>query len=246
MRLTASFLLRILAPGLPVLAMLVLPGQIQAQTVPDNFYRAEFVVFERIVDPDAIAEQMADRDVAPTPVTDDVLWSVSEQGEAFSTLKLAPKRDLYLKTAAQRLENSGRYRVLMTAGWYQHFPPGYQGRPLRLALGDWIADAGLREIEGTVTIRRQRYLLVSVELNHWRPAPQFRYQELTPPQPALSGLAADTGPALAEVPAMATDAPLELVTWIRETRRMRSGEVHLLDSPTIGVLVYFRRVGDAE
>ena len=32
----------------------------------------------------------------------------------------------------------------------------------------------------------------------------------------------------------------ELVTWIRETRRMRSEEIHFLDSPTIGVLVYFR------
>lgn len=37
--------------------------------------------------------------------------------------------------------------------------------------------------------------------------------------------------------------PLELVTWIRETRRMRSEEIHLLDSPTIGVLVFFKRVG---
>lgn len=246
MQQTASFL-RILASSLPVLAALVLlPGQLQAQTAPDNFYRAEFVVFERIVDPGAIEEQMADREVAPPPVTEDVLWSVSEQGELLTTLNLAPQQDLYLKTAARRLEQSGRYRVLMTAGWYQSFPPGYEGKPLRLALGDWIASAGEREIEGTVSIRRQRYLHVSVNLNHWRPAPLPRYQQLTPSQPALSELSDAARPALAEEPAMATGAPLELVTWIRETRRMRSDEVHLLDSPTIGVLVYFRRVGGGE
>ncbi len=34
----------------------------------------------------------------------------------------------------------------------------------------------------------------------------------------------------------------ELLTWIRETRRMRSEEVHFLDSPTIGVLVFFKKI----
>ncbi|MCL1488093.1 MAG: peptidoglycan binding protein CsiV [Marinobacter sp.] len=34
----------------------------------------------------------------------------------------------------------------------------------------------------------------------------------------------------------------QLLTWIRETRRMRSSEIHFLDSPTIGVLIYFAKI----
>ena len=40
----------------------------------------------------------------------------------------------------------------------------------------------------------------------------------------------------------AEPAPLELITWIRETRRMRSEEIHFIDSPTVGVLVFFRKI----
>ena len=34
----------------------------------------------------------------------------------------------------------------------------------------------------------------------------------------------------------------ELLTWIRETRRMRSEEVHFLDAPTLGVLIFFKKI----
>jgi hypothetical protein len=34
----------------------------------------------------------------------------------------------------------------------------------------------------------------------------------------------------------------ELLTWIRENRRMRSEEVHFLDSPTLGVLIFFKKI----
>ncbi|MEO9588720.1 MAG: CsiV family protein, partial [Marinobacter sp.] len=40
----------------------------------------------------------------------------------------------------------------------------------------------------------------------------------------------------------ASQPKAELITWIRETRRMRSEEVHFLDSPTIGVLVFFKKI----
>ena len=34
----------------------------------------------------------------------------------------------------------------------------------------------------------------------------------------------------------------ELLTWIREPRRMRSEEVHFLDAPTLGVLIFFKKI----
>lgn len=101
---------------------------------------------------------------------------------------------------------------MAAAGWYQSFPPNYNGEAMQVAVGDWLAEAGHRDIEGQITINRQRYLHVDVELNHWRPS--------------------------------TTAEGAELITWIRENRRMRSEEVHYLDSPTIGVLVFFNKVGE--
>ncbi|KAA1174834.1 5'-methylthioadenosine phosphorylase [Marinobacter salinexigens] len=186
-------------------------AQSSAQNVPDDYYRAEFVILERIVDPGSINEHMADHIVEPTPATNDILWSVAQGGSVQSTLSLVSKNSLYLNSAAQRLERSGHYRLLAATGWYQTFPPNYDGKPLRVELGDWLPNSGTREIEGTITVDRQRYLHVGVHLNHWK-----------------EGM----------------EGPKELVTWIRETRRMRSEEIHFLDSPTIGVLVFFKKISE--
>lgn len=48
-----------------------------------------------------------------------------------------------------------------------------------------------------------------------------------------------------QLPAASSMTP-ELLTWIRETRRMRSEEIHYLDSPTIGVLIFFRKIAPQE
>lgn len=228
----------------------------------DNYYRAEIVIVERIVDPENVQERMASRVPESADDIAGMMKVVGEDGSVQSTLSLAPNSDLHLRSAAQRLENSGRYRVLMSAGWYQSFPPDYDGEPLRVAVGDWLDEAGHREVEGHITIDRQRYLHVGVNLNHWQPAGA----SISPVQSdeRIDNNAAETGDSdafntpvegdgstgsLAEggdinpdsAPA-ALAAKAELLTWIRETRRMRSEEVHFIDSPTIGVLVFFRRV----
>ena len=231
------------------LGMLALTTQAQTSgSIPDDYYRAEFVILERIVDPSAVEERMADREVEPPVRTDEILWAVDRNGNAQTTLDLAPRSDLYLNSAAQRLENSGNYRVLMSAGWYEAFPPNYKGTPLRIELGDWIDGAQQREIEGHITIDRQRYLHVNVHLNHWKQgATSFTGQSAPTPEngTAPRNEGEDEGDSFVSLqPQMdqPVSRPLELVTWIRETRRMRSEEVHFLDSPTIGVLVFFRKV----
>lgn len=211
------------------------PWSASAQSPREDYYRAEIVIVERLVDPDNVREQMASRQ--PETATDfpGKMNVVREDGGVDTTLNLAPDSDLHLNSAAQRLENSGRFRVLMSAGWYQSFPPDYDGEPLRVAVGDWLAEAGHREVEGHITIDRQRYLHVGVHLNHWQPgAPTI--------EPAIPS--SDSSPSEAPVidTPVAMAARAELVTWIRETRRMRSEEVHFIDSPTIGVLVFFKRV----
>ncbi len=227
------------------LAMLALTAHAQdSGSIPEDYYRAEFVILERIVDPSAVEERMGDREVEPPIQTDEALWVVDSGGNAQTTLDLAPRGDLYLNSAAQRLTNSGNYRVLMTAGWYEAFPPNYKGEPLRIEIGDWIEGAQQREIEGHITIDRQRYLHVDVHLNHWqRGSNSFAGQPASAPADD-EAQEADTDSFVSLQPQMNQPAtrPLELVTWIRETRRMRSEEVHFLDSPTIGVLVFFRKV----
>ncbi|WP_100639490.1 CsiV family protein [Marinobacter salexigens] len=225
-----------------------------AQQTPNDYYRAEFVILERIIDPSAVNERMATRQVDAPVDTSETLYSVAAGGAASSTLKLVNRNQLHLGNAANRLERSGHYRVLMSTGWYQAFPPDYKGQPLRVEIGDWLEQAGQRAIEGHITIDRQRYLHVGVHLNHWQEGKiavpttgaEAESSAMNTNEPEnTDNLTDETG-----IAAMATspelelqpEVPLELLTWIRETRRMRSEEIHFLDSPTIGVLVFFKKI----
>ncbi|KPQ02504.1 CsiV family protein [Marinobacter sp. HL-58] len=244
-----------------------------------DYYRAEFVILERKTAPENINERMASRiPEPPSPDIEEILRAVNRDGSSETTLELVSRSDLHLNSAANRLENSGRYRVLLATGWYQSFPPDFEGEPLRVAIGDWLEEAGHREVEGHITIDRQRYLHVGVQLNHWLPgsveshspspdalAPGEGKEDNIQPiegdgdslpaggdaapldedtESAVAALA-DTGDVTEGNQTLISGANwprAELLTWIRETRRMRSEEVHFLDSPTIGVLVFFKKI----
>ncbi|MEX0605897.1 MAG: CsiV family protein [Marinobacter sp.] len=251
-----------------LLAVLLISAPAFAQD--NNAYRAEIVLLERKTANDSIEEQMASRH-PPVADAEMQLWVVGQDGQRRSDLKLVPRSQLSLNNAAQRLEQSGRYRVLASAGWYESFPPDYQGEPMRIEVGDWLEEAGHREIEGTIQIERVRFLHVSAELNHWQPDPE----DLTQAQPgqqangnqAADNASPDTAPAnapdttgLGSIPRvggvlendavaaniMPKETRKELVTWIRETRRMRSEEIHFMDSPTLGVLILFKKIENDE
>jgi len=224
-------LCRLLAHTL-LTALLVATSMLShAQQTPDDYYRAEFVILERIIDPDAVNERMINRKVKPPVETDKTLYRVAQGGSVSSSLELVNRNQLHLGNAANRLESSGKYRVLMSAGWYEAFPPDYKGEPLRIEIGDWLEQADQREIEGNITIDRQRYLHVAVHLNHWQEG-----------KVAAAAAAPTTLPTTGAELNLQPEIPLELLTWIRETRRMRSEEIHFLDSPTLGVLVFFKKV----
>lgn len=242
-----------------------------------NAYRAEIVLLERKIDSGSVEEQMASRhpEVGDAEVQ---LWVVGQDGQRRSDLNLVPRSELSLNNAAQRLEQSGRYRVLASAGWYESFPPDYKGEAMRIEVGDWLEEAGHREIEGTIQIERLRFLHVSAELNHWQPATNEqeqlqRGQVANNEQPVegseTDGSAQDTT-GLGSIPRvggamegdtvegsnmeagalaaniMPQQTSKELVTWIRENRRMRSEEVHFMDSPTLGVLIFFKKIENGE
>lgn len=267
----------------------VQPGVTQAQpeltpeqkVLAQDFYRAEFVILERRIEPSAVEEKMASRLPEPPDLAAEaVLRHTDENGDTQTTLELVPRHELHLNSAAQRLENSGRYRVLVAEGWYQAFPPDFKGKPLWVTTGDWLPGAEHTDVQGMITIDRQRYLHVNVRLNHW--VPESRENSLlgidlnaeTPTRPHPPRVAIEpagikevspgddtaTDSTVAEPESEASDVatdngqtgqPLvaglnwpraELLTWIRETRRMRSEEVHFLDSPTLGVLIFFKKI----
>ncbi|SFR49519.1 Peptidoglycan-binding protein, CsiV [Marinobacter daqiaonensis] len=212
---------------------LILCLALASTAAAENRYRAEVVVLERLADP-ILEERMSGKQPL-SPVSEKRLLVVDANGNRLSDLDLTD--DLTLNTAASRLENSGKYRVLMKAGWTQKFPQDYEGEPMRIEVGDYLERAGHRAVEGTIEVDRRRFLLVTAILNHWRPARgdsssdgQIRSSEGTP------GAEDDS------FGVSARDDGKELITWIQETRRMRSQEIHFLDSPTIGVLVYFHKL----
>ncbi|WP_404361870.1 CsiV family protein [Marinobacter sp.] len=232
------------------LASSALTAQEREQDEERHLYRAEIVVLERRIDPSQVEERMAGRIPPSPPEIEEKLWVVPEDGAAETTLELVPPERMHLSEPARRLEGSGRYRVLVTAAWQEDYPPDHKGEPMRVAVGNWLADAQQREIEGYISIDRLRFLHVTAALNHWQPAPvpPVTPEPLPPwapgqvvPVPGSQGLLWDDPLILSR----ALVQPLELVTWLHETRRMRSGEIHFMDSPTIGVLVYFKRIRDA-
>jgi hypothetical protein len=206
-------------PGSPftmaVLILLTLVMAVPLAQASDR-YRAEFVILERIIAPENLAENMSGQKVDPTPAINKALWVTPEGGGPRSSLNQT--NGLYLDSAAARLTNSGRFRILAKAGWLEDFPQDYRGEPLAVAVGDWLPQARQRDVEGYIKIDRKRFLHVEAHLNHWQDAAS----------------AAQPG----------AEAEPQLLTWIRETRRMRSSEIHFLDSPTIGVLVYFAKIED--
>lgn len=229
---------RLLARTLLTALLATLSMVSHAQQTSNDLYRAEFVILERIVDSDNVSERMVNQKVEPTIETGKNLYRVGQGGSVSSSLKLVNRNQLHLGNAANRLENSGKYRVLMSAGWYEAFPPDYKGEPLRIEIGDWLGRAGQREIEGSITIDRKRYLHVAVHLNHWQ---ESKVAALATPE-SITTEVSDTGLTTGGELSLQPEVPLELLTWIRETRRMRSEEIHFLDSPTIGVLVFFKKI----
>ncbi|MGP4844313.1 CsiV family protein [Marinobacter sp. 1Y8] len=211
-----------------------------------DLYRAEFVLFERLAADSGIDEQMETRQPEAPVNADKMLWVVDSNGQANTSMQLVPRSGLYLRSSAARLESSGRFKVLMAKGWVQSFPPNYKGQPLRVSVGNLIPGSDKRQIEGYINVDRLRYLHVTAHLNNW--------EEATAPAATTPTNTSETDKVTADSPYMAaqsgtTDAPLtaataadkaQLLTWLHETRRMRSGEIHYLDSPTIGLLVYFQ------
>lgn len=219
--------------------------QADAPSIPEN---AELLFGQRpSIESETTPEEIQPADPEGQPAANDRASPITDFSRTFE-----PTDNLHLSAARNRLRNSGRYNIEFYLAWNEAFPPGHKTPPLVVRVGD--TKDGYSDIEGYIQIERQRYLHVTAQLYDLNLEPESASETSAgrPEQDRLPGRTAavsgeeesDAGPLLLES-LTAPDAadPIEpgpeVVTWMRETRRMRSGEVHLLDSPTMGLLVYF-------
>lgn len=185
-------------------------------------------------DPEAIAEP--DPDTVPIPALEPVVviaqpWPESEPDLEVVELpelvgiipmdlafREVPPRERLLNPEAARLQRTRGYRVLAHKAWRQPFVPNEPGLAQLIYTAD-LAESGLPNGElllGTVRIDLRRFLHAHLDL-YFRPEARF-------------DIAGDL-------------IPEDHGKWIqvRQSRRMRSGELHYLDHPRIGAIIRIER-----
>ncbi|MGM0433070.1 MAG: CsiV family protein [Pseudomonadota bacterium] len=216
-----------------------------------DLYRVELLLFERLLgepeqlpdrhDPVSLPERgvplWVDSQWAPEPASADGVDAASDAPvERSPEIVALPLEELRLNSIARALKNDSGYRLLAFTGWQNPFPDGYRTVPLVV---DIAADeAGEQRIQGSLQIERRRYLHVRASLNDTRLNKPALDVAPIPRVPVVSELIRPLPHYLApESPAFR-----ETVTRLTENRRMRSEEVHYLDAPTFGLVVYFHPI----
>ena len=126
------------------------------------------------------------------------------------------------------LAKSENYRVLFHKAWKQQMW-GRKRSPALVIRGGQELD-GRRELEGSIKIHIGRYLYLGTDL--WLSDTSNSATGNWPRLPALPGKSQASGQFLSEL-----TSPRR-VTVMREKRRMRSKEIHYIDHPLMGIVVY--------
>ena len=137
-------------------------------------------------------------------------------GSPLPAFRLLRTDELELRGAVQRLRRDTEYRPLAHGGWVQATYPPDQAVPIDIAL------LGTVNPVGTVKLHLSRFLHVTVDLVYRAPPVPANLQATTTLDNTLS------------------DLVLPRRYAFRIQRRVRSGEVHYLDHPAIGLLVIVR------
>ena len=130
-----------------------------------------------------------------------------------------------LRRQANRIRNSGQLRLLWHGRWTQQVPPRNAPEPLLIQAGR--RDDGVHELEGTVAITLGRYLHFRARL-WWVSLPTAREVRAAAPSSITGGQESGADPQ--------PPGGIEYMV-LEESRAMRSGTLHYLDHPVLGVLV---------
>jgi len=201
-----------------------------------RFYTVEVVVFENL-DPQARQSENWPTEIKftlPNPLVE--LGTTAEQKFGFRT---QPKSGYRLLQEIKSLENSNQYRVLLHTAWRQPGLETQSALPVHLtaeikpasppattpASAVSTMEASSKTLEGTVKIILGRFLHTEVDLI---------YRDTQPiPAPSSAPIPANSKAIVGQSPP---------VYRLNQTRKMRSKEMHYLDSPVLGMLVYITPV----
>jgi len=137
--------------------------------------------------------------------------------------ELLSSADFELTAEAQKLQSLGAYTVLLHGGWVQ------EGLPEEAAHDFDISIFGVPRISGTVTLYISRFAHVSAAVDYSAPVEMGSASQAEVTDSRL-GITAQPLPRL----------------QLRQTRRMRSGELHYLDHPAFGLLIMVRARGEPQ
>ena len=188
------------------------------------WYQFEIIVFERIAPGAGTTEAWPDDPGTPSlldavPLRIRAPKQQDDSGEPvpFATL---PKSAWQLAEHEQRLKRSRNYRPLLHLAWRQQVTDPRRAQRLYLKLPQKNQSRAAPEappkVEGTISLGVERYLHLQVDL-------LLRRLEMADTQNSRQGRLTGLGPYY---------QPYRL----QSQRRMRSGELHYLDHPILGVL----------
>lgn len=170
--------------------------------------------------------------LAPDPLLD-FLRRLAELEDSLqaNSYRLLDPDNFTLTGEARRIGRRSGFQILLHGRWLQPVPPREAPQPLYLQVGPRFGDS--HALEGALGVTLGRYLHFRADLYYTEPllgqAPLN--QALAPP------MALAIGDAGAGTRLQARDLETTGYMQLHESRRLRSGELHYLDHPKLGVLV---------
>lgn len=179
--------------------------------------------------------------------------SSAEPGER--ALALLPEEELTLRSEAQRLSRSNQYRVLFHGGWRQAFAENRREPSILITGGEVFGDH--YELEGSIQLSLRTYLHIDTNLWLTQFANNFGQERENWPQlPPRPNQVIDTDALFrlddnSNSPAqwqgfnqswdyeaiLTQPFVVENIMLLKQSRRMRSGELHYIDHPKMGLLI---------
>ncbi len=148
-----------------------------------------------------------------------------ERSLAATSQRWQPAEAFTLSREAGRVQARGVGRVLFHGRWLDAVPPRDAPQPVLIRGGEVLHLPGrVHELVGTVSVTLGRYLHFQTELYFHAPGLGL--------VPAAAVAGPDGEPTL-----RAPEIPAARYMRLSQSRRMRSGEVHYLDHPKLGVVV---------
>ena len=148
-----------------------------------------------------------------------------DQPHAFSEVSANERQ---LEGPARSIRRSSLYALLLHQSWQQ--PIDQAPTPILIQGGQQFGDRF--ELEGTLSLRRQRFLHVDADLWLTQFSPQRGLPATTMPSPLKAQF-----PDLFEAAERGRTFSADTRFHLSEKRRLRSGELHYLDHPALGVLI---------